>query len=94
MTRTAARPAARCRTWAGRFPQRRGPPAGAGIDDGARFYFVPILLVVAPRRAAAVGHAGTGASSQPIGRGRDIVRSQIHAEKSGLGLRLLGNFLS
>jgi glutamine amidotransferase len=75
--------------------QRRDHPVLAGIDDGARFYFVHSYSVMPTAAEATVGATWYGREFAAIVAAGNIVATQFHAEKSGRwGLRLLANFLS
>ena len=73
---------------------RQEHPIVAGIDDGARFYFVHSYSVAPQDDLTTVGATVYGREFAAIVASDNIVATQFHAEKSGRwGLRLLGNFL-
>ncbi|MFN2287890.1 MAG: imidazole glycerol phosphate synthase subunit HisH [Chromatocurvus sp.] len=74
--------------------QVRGHPLWAGIDDGARFYFVHSYYVKAKEQALVAGAVDYGVSVDAALARDNLFAVQFHPEKSHTaGLRLLKNFL-
>ncbi|ABE57880.1 MULTISPECIES: imidazole glycerol phosphate synthase subunit HisH [Chromohalobacter] len=79
-----------------RVTQRHAHPLWAGIDDGARFYFVHSYYVEAQEDGDVFGTTDYAGLTPHVATGRGPVFAvQFHPEKSAHdGLRLLENFVN
>jgi glutamine amidotransferase len=75
--------------------QPRPHPLWAGIDNGARFYFVHSYFVVPAQPALAVGYTDYPSQFVCACARDNVFAVQFHPEKSAsAGLRLLANFVT
>jgi glutamine amidotransferase len=75
--------------------QTKNHPLWAGIDDGARFYFVHSYYVQARDRELVAGETLYPSAFTSCVARDNIFAAQFHPEKSHvMGLRLLSNFVS
>ncbi|MDR3395165.1 MAG: imidazole glycerol phosphate synthase subunit HisH [Parasulfuritortus sp.] len=75
--------------------QLRPHPLWAGIDNGARFYFVHSYFVVPEQPALAVGYTDYPSQFVCACARDNVFAVQFHPEKSAsAGLRLLANFVT
>ena len=73
----------------------RGHPLIAGIDDGARFYFVHSYFVVPQAPALTIGHTTYIDTFTAALADGYVFATQFHPEKSArAGLRMLQNFVA